>query len=55
MKILPIKESTEAKLSEEELRAIIRTANLEGVLDKQESEAHQNLLTTDTYIMPSCG
>jgi putative hemolysin len=30
-------------LSEEELRAIIRTANLQGVLDKQESEAHQNL------------
>ncbi|MBL7938609.1 MAG: HlyC/CorC family transporter [Flavobacteriales bacterium] len=43
VKLLPIRENTGDRLSEEELRAIIRTANMQGVLDKQESEAHQNL------------
>ncbi|MEO8589795.1 MAG: hemolysin family protein [Flavobacteriales bacterium] len=43
LKLLPIKESQGDRMSEEELRAMIRTANLQGVLDKQESEAHQNL------------
>ncbi len=44
MKLIPVREDKGAALSEEELRAIIRTANLQGVLDKEESEAHQNLL-----------
>ena len=43
VKLLPIKEGTGDHVSEEELRAIIRTANRQGVLDTQESEAHQNL------------
>ncbi|MDX9749490.1 MAG: hemolysin family protein [Flavobacteriales bacterium] len=43
LKVLPIKEVDSDRVSEEELRAMIRTANLQGVLDKQESEAHQNL------------
>ena len=43
VKLLPIKEDASDRLSEEELRAIIRTANVQGVLDKQESEAHQRL------------
>ncbi len=43
VKLLPIKEDAGDRLSEEELRAIIRTANVQGVLDKQESEAHQRL------------
>ncbi len=43
LKVLPLKENTGDAVSEEELRAMIRTANLEGVLDKQETEAHQNL------------
>jgi putative hemolysin len=43
VKLLPIREDAGDRLSEEELRAIIRTANVQGVLDKEESEAHQNL------------
>lgn len=43
LKVLPVKEGQGERLSEEELRAMIRTANTQGVLDKQESEAHQNL------------
>jgi putative hemolysin len=43
MKLIPVRENAADKLSEEELRAIIRTANVQGVLDKEESEAHQNL------------
>ena len=50
VKLLPIKETTGDRLSEEELRAIIRTANLQGVLDKQESEAHQNLFRFSNQI-----
>lgn len=43
MKVVPVREDTSDHLSEEELRAIIRTANTQGVLDRAESEAHQNL------------
>ncbi len=43
LKLLPVKENQGDRLSEEELRAMIRTANTQGVLDKQETEAHQNL------------
>jgi len=50
VKLLPLKESTSDHLSEEELRAIIRTANLQGVLDKQESEAHQNLFRFSDHV-----
>lgn len=43
MKLIPLREEASDKLSAEELRAIIRTANVQGILDQQESEAHQNL------------
>lgn len=43
LKLLPVKENQGERLSEEELRAIIRTANTQGLLDKEETEAHQNL------------
>lgn len=43
LKLLPVKEGDGERLSEDELRAMIRTANTQGLLDKQESEAHQNL------------
>ena len=50
VKLLRIRENTGDRLSEEELRAIIRTANLQGVLDKQESEAHQNLFRFSDHV-----
>ncbi|MCU0319435.1 MAG: hemolysin family protein [Flavobacteriales bacterium] len=43
MKLVPVTEDTSDRLSSEELRAIIRTANSQGILDAHESEAHQNL------------
>lgn len=43
LKLLPLKEVKDEPVSEDELRAMLRTANLEGVLEKQETEAHQNL------------
>ncbi|MFN6177950.1 MAG: hemolysin family protein [Flavobacteriales bacterium] len=43
LKLLPIKENEGERVSEEELRAMIRAANVQGLLDKQETEAHQNL------------
>jgi putative hemolysin len=50
VKLLPIQEDLSDRLSEEELRAIIRTANLQGVLDKQESEAHQNIFRFSEHV-----
>ncbi|MBK8612279.1 MAG: HlyC/CorC family transporter [Flavobacteriales bacterium] len=50
VKLLPIKEDQSDQLSEEELRAIIRTANTQGVLDKQESEAHQNIFRFSEHV-----
>ena len=44
LKLLRVKETREERLSAEELRSIIKTANLQGVLDKEESQAHHNLL-----------
>jgi len=43
MKLMPVNDDQGDRLSEEELRAMIRTANVQGLLDKQETEAHQNL------------
>ncbi|MBV6405192.1 MAG: HlyC/CorC family transporter [Flavobacteriales bacterium] len=43
LKLVPQQEDRGDRLSAEELRAIIRTANMQGVLDQAESEAHQNL------------
>ncbi|TXI78968.1 MAG: HlyC/CorC family transporter [Flavobacteriales bacterium] len=50
MKFIPVKEGRSDRLSEEELRAIIRTANTQGVLDRQESEAHQNLFRFSEHV-----
>lgn len=50
MKFIPVKEGQGDRLSEEELRAIIRTANTQGVLDRQESEAHQNLFRFSEHV-----
>ncbi|MBL7985263.1 MAG: HlyC/CorC family transporter, partial [Flavobacteriales bacterium] len=50
VKLLRIKETDQDRLSEEELRAIIRTANAQGVLDKQESEAHENLFRFSDHV-----
>ena len=44
LRLLRIKDRTEDRLSAEELRSIIRTANMQGVLDREESQAHHNLL-----------
>jgi putative hemolysin len=44
LKLLRVRERSHDRLSAEELRAIIRTANMQGVLDKEESQAHHNLL-----------
>lgn len=43
LKLLPLKANQDEPVSEDELRAMLRTANLQGVLEKQETEAHQNL------------
>lgn len=43
LKLLPLSENQDEPVSEDELRAMLRTANLQGVLEKQETEAHQNL------------
>ncbi|MBC3541313.1 hemolysin family protein [Rufibacter sediminis] len=43
IKLLGVKDPPEEQLSEEELRQIIKTAGKQGVLDKDESDLHQNI------------
>ncbi len=43
LKLLRIKDRPGDEMSEEELRSMIRTANFQGVLEEEESLAHQNL------------
>lgn len=45
LKIFRIKENAEEKISEEELLFILKNAGRQGVLEKQESEVHQNLFS----------
>ncbi|WP_161888679.1 hemolysin family protein [Pontibacter russatus] len=45
VKLLGVKEPTEEKMSEEEIRQIIRTAGRQGILAKEETELHQNIFT----------
>ena len=45
IKVLGIKEPAEEKMSEEELRQIIKTAGKQGVLAKEEIQLHQNIFT----------
>ncbi len=43
LRLIGIKQGGGDRLSEDELRAMLRTANLQGVLETQETEAHHNL------------
>lgn len=45
VKLLGVKEPSEEKMSEEEIRQIIKTAGRQGILAKEESELHQNIFT----------
>src|SRR5690606_13495687 len=45
IKVLGIKEPSEEKMSEEELRQIIKTAGKQGILAKEEIQLHQNIFT----------
>ncbi|MHC2991478.1 hypothetical protein OB13_07735 [Pontibacter sp. HJ8] len=45
IKVLGIKEPSEEKMSEEELRQIIKTAGKQGTLAKHEIQLHQNIFT----------
>lgn len=45
IKLLRIKQPAEEKLSEEEIRQVIKTAGRQGVLEEEESQLHQNLFT----------
>lgn len=43
LRLLGIKEAKEASMTEEELRMMIKTAGTEGVIEREESQMHQNL------------
>lgn len=45
IKALRVKEPSEEKMSEEELRQIIKTAGKQGILAKDEIQLHQNIFT----------
>ena len=45
IRVLGIKEPSEEKMSEEELRQIIKTAGKQGILAKEEIMLHQNIFT----------
>ncbi len=50
LKLLRIKDGPGDQMSEEELRSMIRTANLQGVLEEEESQAHQNLFRFTDHV-----
>lgn len=50
LKLLPLKENQDEPVSEDELRVLLRTANQQGVLEKQETEAHQNLFRFNDQV-----
>ncbi len=50
LKLLRIKDGPGDQMSEEELRSMIRTANLQGVLEEQESQAHHNLFRFTDHV-----
>ncbi|AKD04337.1 hemolysin family protein [Pontibacter korlensis] len=45
IRVMGIKEPTEEKMSEEELRQVIRTAGKQGILAKEEIQLHQNIFS----------
>ncbi|MCB0770015.1 MAG: HlyC/CorC family transporter [Flavobacteriales bacterium] len=50
MKLIPVRTRTNERMSADELRAILRTANMQGVIDKESSQAHQNLLRFNEHV-----
>ncbi len=48
LKLMPVRTISDERMSPEELRAILRTARMQGVLDTEESEAHQNIFRFST-------
>src|SRR5690554_4091135 len=45
LKVLGIKENPEEKITEDELRYLLKSARVQGVLEKEESEIHHNLFS----------
>ncbi len=45
LKILGVRENPEEKITEDELRFLLKSARLQGVLEKEESEVHHNLFS----------
>ncbi len=45
LKILGVKDNSGEKITEDELRFMLKTARIQGVLEKEESEVHHNLFT----------
>jgi len=45
LKIFGVKENPEEKITEDELRYLLKSARLQGVLEKEESEIHHNLFS----------
>ena len=43
LKVIGINKDNAETISEDELRSMLRTANLQGVLEQEETQAHQNL------------
>jgi putative hemolysin len=50
MKLIPVRTKANERMSADELRAILRTANMQGVIDKESSQAHQNLLRFNEHV-----
>ncbi len=50
LKLLRINDRPGDEMSEDELRSMIRSANLQGVLEEEESEAHQNLFRFTDHV-----
>lgn len=45
LKVLGVKEIPEEKITEDELRYLLKSARIQGVLEKEESEIHHNLFS----------
>lgn len=45
LKIFGVKENPEEKITEDELRYLLKSARIQGVLEKEESEIHHNLFS----------
>jgi putative hemolysin len=45
LKVLGIRDNSEEKITEDELRYLLKSARMQGVLEKEESEVHHNLFS----------